>query len=250
MWADGLYVKAGLEDSKAALRVMIGALTDGRKVVLAVESGPRESKESWGTVLRDLRTRGSSPGGAQWPRGLSGSGPPWETSSRPWPSSGVGTTGSSMCFVNVLDAMPQKVQPEARALLTAMPSAETQGACERVRAQFTPQYRTLAPKAVARLGHEGARLVTFYQFPREPGCQLRTTNVGESPFAAVRLRTTAAKRYKRIASATARIWKLLQIAAQTFRRLKAPAWLPAVYAGAQYVDGVQTHRAARQEVAA
>ncbi|MEO0247950.1 MAG: transposase [candidate division WOR-3 bacterium] len=58
VWADGLYVKAGLEDSKAALLVLIGAPTDGRTVVLAVESGQRESKESWGTVLRDLRARG------------------------------------------------------------------------------------------------------------------------------------------------------------------------------------------------
>ena len=61
VWADGLYVKAGLEDSKAALLVMIGALTNGQKVVLAVESGQRESKESWGAVLRDLRARGLKP---------------------------------------------------------------------------------------------------------------------------------------------------------------------------------------------
>ena len=61
VWADGLYVKAGLDASKAALLVLIGALTDGRKVVLAVESGQRESKESWGAVLRDLRTRGLKP---------------------------------------------------------------------------------------------------------------------------------------------------------------------------------------------
>lgn len=61
VWADGLYVKAGLEDTKAALLVMIGALTEGRKVVLAVESGQRESKASWGAVLRDLRARGLQP---------------------------------------------------------------------------------------------------------------------------------------------------------------------------------------------
>jgi putative transposase len=60
-WADGLYVKAGLEDTKAARLVMIGALTDGRHVILAVESGQRESKASWGTVLRDLRARGLRP---------------------------------------------------------------------------------------------------------------------------------------------------------------------------------------------
>src|SRR6202008_750812 len=60
-WADGLYVKAGLEDTKAALLVMIGVLANGQKVVLAVESGQRESKESWGMMLRDLRKRGLKP---------------------------------------------------------------------------------------------------------------------------------------------------------------------------------------------
>ena len=61
VWADGLDVKAGLEDTKAALLVMIGALTTGQKIVLAVESGQRESQESWGAVLRDLRARGLPP---------------------------------------------------------------------------------------------------------------------------------------------------------------------------------------------
>jgi putative transposase len=61
LWADGLYIKAGLEDTKAALLVMIGVLTSGKKVVLAVESGQRESKESWGVILRDLRKRGLKP---------------------------------------------------------------------------------------------------------------------------------------------------------------------------------------------
>ena len=61
LWADGLHVKAGLEDTKAALLVMIGALSNGQKVILAVGSGQRESKESWGMMLRDLRKRGLKP---------------------------------------------------------------------------------------------------------------------------------------------------------------------------------------------
>jgi putative transposase len=97
----------------------------------------------------------------------------------------------------------------------------------------------------------GERLVTFDQFPRAHGRHLRTTNIVESPFAAVRLRTTAAKRSKQVDSATALIWKVLPIAETTFRRLKAPAWLPAVYAGARDGDGVQqAGDAAQQEVAA
>ena len=72
----------------------------------------------------------------------------------------------------------------------------------------------------------------------------------KSSFATVRPRTTAGKRYKRVATRAAVIWNVLQGAEQTFRHLNAPEWLPAVYAGTQYVDGVQKNRVAQQEVAA
>lgn len=112
------------------------------------------------------------------------------------------------------------------------------------------RYRQLAPKAVARLLHDWERLVTFYQFPREHWRHLRTTKVVESPVAAVRLRTTAAKRFKRVDSATAMIWKVLQVAETTFRRLNASELLPAVYAGVKYVDGIKQIAVNHQEVAA
>lgn len=101
-----------------------------------------------------------------------------------------------------------------------------------------------------RLAHDWERLVTFYQFPCEHWRHLRTTNVVESPFAAARLRTGAAKRFKKVESATAIIWKPLQVAEQTFRRLNALELLPAVYAGAQYVDGIKQGVSQAQEVAA
>ena len=157
--------------------------------------------------------------------------------------SNIRTLAEQRCWnhriANVLDAMPKKHQAEARTLLCAMPYAETQAACEALRAEFTTRYRKLAPKAVERLADDWERLVTFYQFPREHWPHLRTTNVVESPFATVRLRTTAAKRFKKVENATALIWKMLQVAESTFRRLKGAELLPAVYAGAQYVDGVQ-----------
>lgn len=96
VWADGRSVKAGLEDSKAARRVLIGALTDGRKVVLAVESGQRESKESWGVVLRDLRARGLMATSASGPR---------------WPSSSAGTIRSSTCSMPSLQSTSPRRQP-------------------------------------------------------------------------------------------------------------------------------------------
>jgi putative transposase len=146
--------------------------------------------------------------------------------------------------------MPKKHHAEARSLLCTMPYAETQAACEALRVDFTNRYRKLAPKAVERLADDWERLVTFYQFPREHWPHLRTSNVVESPFATVRLRTTAAKRFKKVENATALIWKLLQVAESTFRRLKGAASLPAVYAGARYVDGVQRTTSTRQKIAA
>lgn len=246
VWADGLYVKAGLENSKAALLVIIGALTDGRKVVLAVESGQRESKESWSAVLRDLRARGLKPWRCTVADGHLGI---WAALAEQQP-----TAADQRCWnhriLNVLDALPKKYHAEAKTLLRAMPYAETRAECERLRDQFSQRYRTLAPKAVERLSHDWERLVTFYQFPHEHWRHLRTTNVVESPFAAVRLRTTAGKRYKRVESGTALIWKLLQVAERTFRRLNAPELLPGVYAGVRYVDGVQQRTLARKEIAA
>src|SRR5262245_47980609 len=126
--------------------------------------------------------------------------------------------------------MPTKHPPQARTLLCAMPYAESLNACEELRAPCVQRSRPLAPNAVERLLADWERLVTFYQFPREHWRHLRTTHVVESPFAAVRLRTTAAKRVKKIDSATALIWKVLQIAETTFRRVNAPELLPAVSA--------------------
>jgi len=145
---------------------------------------------------------------------------------------------------------PKKHQVEARTLLCAMPYAETQAACEALRTQFSTCYQQLAPKAVERLADDWERLVTFYQFPREHWPHLRTTNVVESPFATVRLRTTAAKRFKKVENATALIWKILQVAESTFRRLKGAELLPEVYRGVQYRDGVKRRVTAQQKLAA
>src|SRR2546430_15475281 len=129
LWADGLYVKAGLEDTKAALLVMIGVLTNGQKVILAVESGQRESKESWGMMLRDLHKRGLKPWRCTIADGHLGL---WAALGEQYP-----TLAEQRCWnhriTNVLDAMLKKHQAEARTLLSAMPYAETQAACEALR---------------------------------------------------------------------------------------------------------------------
>ncbi|MCP9470287.1 MAG: transposase [Nitrospira sp.] len=204
-------------------------------MVLAVKSGQRESKESWGAVLRDLRTRGLNPWRCTLADGHLGI---WAALAEQQP-----TAAEQRCWnhrlANVLDAIPKAHQAEASTWLKTLLYAETQAACERVRDQFSRRYRALAPKAVERFHHDWERLVTVYQFPKAHRRHLRTTNVVESPFAAVQLRTTAGKRFKREESATASLWKLLQVAEGHFRRLNAPDLLPLVYVGVQVVDGVR-----------
>jgi putative transposase len=112
VWADGLYVKAGLEDTRAALLVLIGALTAGRKVVLAVESGQRESKESWGRLLRDLRQRGLQPWRGTIADGALGL---WAALGEQYPDLAEQRCGNHK-LVNVRDALPTKHQAAASAM--------------------------------------------------------------------------------------------------------------------------------------
>ena len=232
-WADGIYVKAGLEKDKAALLVVIGAMSDGRKEVLAVWPGHRESTESWLKVLRDLRDRG-----LRAPLLLMADGglPIWSATEQVWPEA-----SHQRCWnhkiLNVLDDLPKRVQGKARALLTQIPSAETRQEAEKRRTTFARRYRDRYPQAVATLERDWERMVTFYAFPKEHWKHLRTTNPVESPFASVRLRTNAGKRYKRVQGATALIWRVLMVAEQRFRKLNAPELLPLVYGGQQYQDG-------------
>ncbi len=160
MWADGIYVKAGvksgLESTKAALLVLIAGLADGSKVVLAVESGHRESTESWAEIQRC-----------------------WSHKLR-----------------NVVDAVPLKQQPDVQAAVQRIAAAESVADAEHERQAFHRAYRLRCPKASERLDRDWARMRTDYQFPKEHWRHQRTTNVVELPFAAVRLRTSAAKRFK------------------------------------------------------
>jgi putative transposase len=238
LWADGIYVKAGLEKDKAALLVIVAGLRDGRKVVLAVESGYRESAEAWGRMLRDLRERGMT-----IPRLLIADGHLgiWAALSQVMPE-----VAEQRCWnhkiVNVLDALPRRLQAEARELLCRIPYALTKHEAEKLRAEFRARYGQHQPKAVETLERDWERLVAFYGFPKEHWKHLRTTNPVESPFAAVRLRTAAGKRYRKVANATALIWRVLLVAERSFRRLDRPELLADVAQGATYEDGVRIAR--------
>jgi transposase-like protein len=233
LWADGVYVKAGLEKEKAALLVVIGATVDGQKHVLAVVPGHRESKESWAYVFRDLKRRGLKVPKLMIADGNSGV---WGALSEVWPE-----VSEQRCWnhkiVNVLDQLPKKLQAEGRQLLTRIPYAPTRAEAEKAKADFVRRFRTSHEKAVTILEADWERMLTFYGFPEQHWRHLRTTNVIESPFAAVRLRTGASKRFKKVASATALIWRVLMVAEKRFRRLNAPKLLLDVYEGNQFVNG-------------
>ena len=233
VWADGIHVKAGLERDKAALLVVLGAMRDGTKEVLALRSGYRESVESWSEVLRDLKARG-----IEAPRLLmaDGNAAIWGAVRQVWPEA-----GEQRCWNhkmrNVLDRLPQREQSEAKDLLRTVVYAPRRAEAVKAREVFARRYRPWYPKAVDVLEDDWERMVAFYDFPEDHWKHLRTTNVVESPFAALRLRTTAAKRFKRVESATALIWKLLLVAEKRFRRLEAPHLLKDVFEGRKFEDG-------------
>ena len=233
VWADGIYVKAGLERDKAALLVVMGAMRDGTKEVLAVTSGYRESTESWAAVLRNLKARGL---GAPRLLMADGNAAIWGAARAVWPES-----AEQRCWNhkmrNVLDRLPKREQLEAKDLLRAVVYAPSRSEAVQAREAFTKRYRSWYPKAVGVLEDDWERMLTFYDFPAAHWKHLRTTNVVESPFASVRLRTSAAKRFKRVESATALIWKLLTVAEKRFRKLNAPHLLGDVFEGRKFEDG-------------
>ena len=235
VWVDGVYVKAGFEREKSAVLVAIGALSDGSKVVLSAEPGYRESTQSWSEVLRDLRDRGMG-----CPQLVVGDGHLgiWGALLNVYPEA-----SEQRCWnhkiINVLDKLPKRQHDQAKLMLRNIPYAESRSEAERIRDVFVRWSRQHSYEAAAEsLERDWDRMVTFYAFPKEHWRHIRTTNPVESPFAALRLRTDAAKRYKRVDRAIAVIWKMLMVAEGRFRRLKAPALMKVVYQGARYKDGV------------
>jgi putative transposase len=221
LWVDGIYVKAGLEKEKAALLTVIAALRDGRKVVLAVKQRGLNCPKLvigdghlgiWG-ALRNAKEQ------------------------RCW----------NHRIMNVLDKLPRKQQAPARVLVTGIPCAETREQAEKRKRAFQAWCCQRGLEAAGELlDHDWERMMTFYGFPQEHWHHLRTTNIVESPFAAVRLRTTAAKRYKKVTNATAVIWKTLQIAERHFRNLTAPDRLAEVADGATYINGKRVKDTSRK----
>ena len=235
VWVDGVYVKAGLEREKAAILVVIGALSDGSKTVLSVVPGYRESTQSWYEVLRDLRDRGMN-----CPRLVVGDGHLgiWGALANVYPDA-----AEQRCWyhkiINVLDKLPNRQHEQAKLLLRSIPYAGSRAESERLKSVFAGRCRERSYDGAAEsLERNWERMVTFYDFPAKHWRHLRTTNVVESQFAALRLRPDAAKRFKRVDRAIAVIWKMLMVAESRFRKLKSPELMMDVHMGAIYNDGI------------
>ena len=235
LWVDGVYVKAGLEKEKAALLVAVAGLSDGRKVLVALEAGYRESEASWSSVLRKLRDRGMKAPNLVVGDGHLGI---WAALRQVFPEA-----EEQRCWnhriLNVLDKLPKKAQARAKIMLRALAYAETVKEAEQLKRIFQDWCQAQGYTAAAQvLDQDWERMVTFYRFPKDHWIHLRTTNVVESPFAALRLRTDAAKRFQKVENATAVIFKMFLVAERRFRRLNAPELLQEVHLGVKFVNGL------------
>lgn len=239
LWADGIYVKAGLGKEKAALLVVIGVQSDGSKRFLALEAGYRESKESWAEVLRHLKSRG-----VKEPRLFVGDGNLglWAAVSEVYPQA-----QHQLCWnhkmLNVIDTVSNKEQSQAKTHLKAMMYAESREPALKERKKFEQAFRH-HPKTIKTVVENWDRLTTYYDFPREHWKHLRTSNVVESPFSRVRLRTAASRRFKSQVNATCLIWKTMMVAEMSFRKLDAPHLVDKVARGVKYDNGKEVWDAA------
>lgn len=206
VYADGIYLAAGIGDEKACLLIVIGVDQTGRKHFLALGEGYRESKESWLGVLRDLRERGMNLPALAIGDGALGF---WAAVGEVFP-----LTKQQLCWLhktrNILDKLPKKEHSEAVQRLRAIQRASGHSAAEKLARLLIADWRRAGlTEAAACLEINLDRLLAFYKFPSEHWRHLRTSNAIESPFAAVRLRTDAAKRFRTVKSGVHLIWQLL-----------------------------------------
>ena len=235
IWVDGIHFNVRLDDERSCVLVIIGATQDGKKELLAVQDGYRESKLSWKEILRDLKARGLS----QLPALATGDGALgfWAAASEEFPE-----TRRQRCWVhktaNILDKMPKSVQSKAKTRIHDMYMADTKKNALKAYDEFLALYEAKYPKACECLSKDKDDLFTFYDFPAEHWIHIRTTNPIESTFATVRLRT---KRTKGCGSRTATltmVYKLVEQAEKHWRKLNAHKLILKLIEGATFTDGV------------
>ena len=234
-WIDGIYFNVRLDTDRQCLLVIIGARPDGTKELVAVEDGFRESADSWRSLLRDLKRRGLPQG----PAVASGDGSLgfWVALAEEYPQ-----TTPQLCWVhktaNVLEKLPSSLQGKAKQLLHDIYLASTRREAEEAWERFVVTFAEKYPKAVACLTAHREELLAFYAYPVEHWPSLRSTNVIESTFATVRLRTKRTKGCgSRLATLTM-VFKLVESAAKRWHRLRGYQRIPDVLSGVVFHDGV------------
>jgi transposase-like protein len=239
VWADGVYFNVRLEDpgnARQCILVLIGATRDGKKELLAISDGYRESAQSWKELLLECKARGLT----MPPKLAVGDGALgfWAALRGVYP-----TTREQRCWVhktaNVLNKMPKSLQAKAKGMLHDIWMAPTRAEAEKAFDLFVKGFEAKYPNATERLEKDRDVLLTFYDFPAEHWLHLRTTNPIESTFATVRLRTARTKGCGSRTACLTMVFKLVQCAERHWRALNGSMLLPEVLEGVQFTDGVR-----------
>ncbi|WP_431904978.1 IS256 family transposase [Nonomuraea sp. bgisy101] len=238
LWADGIHVNIRLEEHKLCLLVMIGVRADGRKELIALSDGYRESTESWADLLRDCKRRGMrAPVLAVGDGALGFWGALREVFAQ---------AKAQRCWfhkiANVLGALPKSAHPGAKKALAEIWNAEDKDHASAAVKAFEVAYGAKYGKAVAKITDDLAELLAFYDYPAEHWIHLRTTNPIESTFATVRHRTKVTKGPGSRAAGLAMAFKLIESAQARWRAVNAPHLVALVRAGATFVNGKLVER--------
>jgi transposase-like protein len=234
-WADGIYFNVRLDTERPCLLIIIGALEDRTKELVAVWDGIRESKASWLEVLRDLKARGL----AESPQLAVGDGALgfWAALEEE-----RAKTREQRCWVhktaNVLDKLPRSVQPYAKKMIHEMYLSPTKEKALIAYRRFLAEYEAKYPKATECLRKDEDVLFTFYDFPAEHWMHIRTTNPIESAFATVRHRTRQTKGCGSRLATLMMVFKLATQAERHWRKLNSAQLLAQVIRGVVFTDGV------------
>jgi transposase-like protein len=238
LWADGIHVNIRLEEHKLCLLVMIGVRADGRKELIALADGYRESAESWADLLRDCARRGMRAPVLAVGDGALGF---WNGLREVFPQAREGRCWFHKT-ANVLAALPKSAHPAAKKALAEIWGAEDkQHALAAVKA-FGAAYGTKFPKAAAKITDDTEELLAFYDYPCEHWVHLRTTNPIESTFATVRHRTKVTKGPGSRAAGLAMAFKLIESAQDRWRCVNAPHLVALVRTGATFINGKLVER--------
>jgi transposase-like protein len=238
LWADGIHVNIRLEEHKLCLLVMIGVRADGRKELVALADGYRESTESWADLLRDCARRGMRAPVLAVGDGALGF---WAALREVFP-----TTREQRCWfhkiANVLGALPKSAHPGAKKALVEIWNAEDRRHAQDAARAFAAAYGAKFPKAVAKITDDLEELLAFYDYPAEHWIHLRTTNPIESTFATVRHRTKITRGPGSRAAGLAMAFKLIEAAQDRWRAVNGPHLVALVRAGATFVNGKLVER--------